>query len=82
MTKILKECNKAITKEIAKEFRNEAREIIKLTTDKHRQDFLCYYKKNQGNVCCLVLDTAKRDLIAEGLMTLKNGDGFGKPLIL
>jgi hypothetical protein len=77
---LIKECNKAITKEIAKEYREEARLIIKLTTDKNRQDFLDYHKKDQGNICCLVLDTAKRELIDEGKMNLNKNDGFGIPL--
>jgi hypothetical protein len=77
---LIKECNKAITYEIAKQFRKEAKEIIKLTTDKFRQDLIDYHNKDQGNICCLILDAAKRDLVDEGKMTFKEGDGFGKPL--
>jgi len=76
---LIKLCNKIITYEIAKQFRKEAKEIIKLTTDKHRQDFIDYHNKDQGNICCLVLDAAKRDLILEGKMILNINDGFGKP---
>lgn len=76
---LIKLCNKIITHEIAKQFRKEAKEIIKLTTDKHRQDFIDYYNKDQGNICCLVLDAAKQELIKEGKMILNAGDGFGKP---
>lgn len=77
---LIKECYKAITYEIAKQFRIEAREIITSTTDKYRQEFIDSHNKDQGNICCLILDTAKRDLIKEGKMTFKKGDGFGQSL--
>jgi len=78
---LIKECNIAIDKEIAEEYRQEAKKIIELTTDKHRQDFIKYYGGNHGNVCCLVLDAAKRDLVNEGKMTQNDSDGFGKPMM-
>jgi len=78
----LEKCNKAIQKEIAKDFHEEAKEIIQLTTDDVRKEFLEYYEANKGNICCLVLDKAKRDLIAEGKLTAKDDDAFGKPFML
>ena len=79
---ILEQCNKAIVKEIAKDFHLEAKEIIQLTTEDVRKEFLQYHKDDKGNICCLVLDKAKRDLIAEGKLTAKPEDAFGKPFML
>jgi hypothetical protein len=79
---ILKECEIAINKEIAEEFRKEAKEIIKLTTDDVRNEFLMHYNNNRGNISCLVLDKAKYDLIAEGKLVSKDGDAFGKPFMM
>ena len=77
---LIKECYKAITYEIAKQFRKEANEIITLTTDKDRQEFIDCHNKDQGNICCLILDAAKRDLVKEGKLTYKEGDAFGQSL--
>lgn len=79
---LLEKCNKAIVVEIAKEFREEAKEIILLTTNDVRKEFLSYHVKDQGNICCLVIDTAKRDLIAEGKLVANDDDAFGKPFML
>jgi len=76
---MMKELYKAVDKEIKLEAREEAKEIS-LTTDWHRKDFLKYHKKDQGNICCLVLDRAKQYLIMEGKMTLNKDDHFGHPL--
>lgn len=35
-----------------------------------------------GNICSLVLDKAKRDLVERGIMTVKEGDAFGHPFML
>ena len=79
---LYEKCKKAINNEIAKEFRNEAKEIMLLTTEKHRKDFIMYHEQDSGNICCLVLDAAKQDLIKEGKLVLNEGDGFGKPFML
>lgn len=79
---VLKDCETAITKEIAKEFREEANEIIRLASKEVRKEFLDYHKKGQGNICCMILDKAKRDLIAEGRMESNDDDAFGKPFML
>lgn len=79
---LLEKCNKAIEKEIAVEFREEAREVMKLTTEDIRKEFLEYYNEDKGNICCLVIDTAKRDLIAEGKLVANDDDAFGKPFML
>jgi hypothetical protein len=79
---LIKECNKAINREIAKEFREEAREIILLTTEDIRNEFLKYFNEDNGNICCLVLDKAKQNLIKEGKLELNDNDSFGKPFFL
>ena len=76
----MEEYYKAVDKEIREEAREEAKEILRLTTDWHRNDFLEYHKKDQGNICCLVLDRAKQYLILEGKVTLNKDDHFGHPL--
>ena len=65
--------------EIAEDYRKEAMEILQLTTNKHRNDFIEYHKQDNGNICCMVLDRAKYELIRNGKMTLKDGDVFGSP---
>jgi len=79
---IIKECNKVVNELIAKEFRMEAKEIIRLTTDLYREEFLLYHEQVKENICCLVLDKAKRQLIAEGKLKSKEEDAFGKPFML
>lgn len=78
--KLTKELKVAVKCTIRKDLRNEALNILSLTTDKNREDFLDYYKKDEGNICCLVLDFAKRDLVKEGKMKQNENDGFGKIL--
>ena len=76
----MEELNKAVDIEIKEEAREEAKEILRLTTDWHRNDFLEYHKKDQGNICCLVLDRAKQYLVMEGKMVQGEDDNFGKPM--
>lgn len=71
----------AIRSEIRKDLHHEAEIILMLTTDKNREDFLQYHKEDKGNICCLVLDYAKRDLVKEKKMIQNDNDEFGKPLI-
>lgn len=78
---VIKKCEAIIDSLIAVEFRDEAKEIMKLTTTKHRNDFIKYFKLDQGNVCCLVIDTAKCDLINNGVVFENNGNAFGNPLM-
>ena len=65
--------------EIAEEYRKEAIKILLLTTDEHRQDFVRKHKRDQGNICCLILDRAKYELVKEGKMNQNDNDGFGSP---
>lgn len=72
-----KKCKRAIKEEIAKQYRYEANIILDLSTKNIRKEFLKYHKKDQGNICCLVLDKAKQDLVNEGIMVQRDNDGFG-----
>lgn len=80
--KLITKCNNAVDKEIKKEARAEAKEILKFASEAEQQEFLDYHKKDQGNICCLVLDKLKRDLIKAGKLTKKADDNFGKPMFL
>jgi len=82
-TNLIKECKKAIRKEIAKQYYKESYLIIELTDDKNRNDFLKYHNEDKGNICCLVLDFAKQKLVTEGKLEQNKEDTFGKgPFIL
>ena len=76
-----KELKKAVQSEIRKDCWREAKIILSLTTDKNREDFLEYYLEDKGNICCLVLDFAKMELVKEKKMIQNDNDKFGKPLI-
>jgi hypothetical protein len=75
---LIEKCNKIIDKEINELYRDEAKEIIKLTTDKNREEFVEYYLSDIMNISCLVLDKAKSDLINEGILKYNKNDNFGK----
>jgi hypothetical protein len=79
--KLSKEIITAIRSEIRKDLYQEAKTILTLTTDKNREDFLQYHNENNGNICCLVLDFAKQELVKKKVMEQKDDDNFGKPLI-
>ena len=72
-----KKCKKAVNIEIKKEARKEANKILKLTTKGKRLEFLHYHLKDQGNICCLVLDKAKEVLVEYGMMVQGKDDNFG-----
>jgi len=79
---LLEECKKAVVHEVARDFHAEAKEIITLGTNDDRREFLKYYKEDKGNICCLVLDRIKRDLVAEGKMEQTPESAFGKAFML
>jgi hypothetical protein len=79
---LIAKCNKGVEKEVAPDFHDEAKEIIKLTTEEIRNEFLKYHNENKGNICCLVLDKAKQALVKEGKMESHPDDAFGKPFML
>jgi len=59
----MKEIKAAIQEQIREDCREEALQILELGDDKDREDFLKYHKQDDGNICCLVLDFAKKKLI-------------------
>ena len=74
-----KEIKFAIRKEIRKECRQEAIKILELGDDKDREDFLKYHQENQGNICCMVLDFAKKKLLDTGKWEYNPDDCFKNP---
>ncbi len=78
---LIKKCEEIVDSVIAKEYREEAKEVIRLTTNEHRKDLIKYFKLDQGNICCLVIDTAKRDLLKNGTVFENKGNSFGNPLL-
>jgi predicted nucleic acid-binding protein len=77
---LFENCKKAVRKEIRKDCWKEAYVILELCDEKDRQEFLKYSKKlDRGNLCCLVLDYAKKKLVAEGKMEQKESDCFHDP---
>ena len=78
MRKLSNKIIKAINVELREDVREEAKEILYLTTDKERNEFLEAHKQDKGNICCLILDYAKKELVAQGVMEQKDSDAFGK----
>jgi CRISPR/Cas system-associated protein endoribonuclease Cas2 len=75
------EIKKAVQSEIRKDCWREAKTILWMTTAKNREDFLQYHNEDKGNICCLVLDFAKMELVKEKKMIQNDNDNFGKPLV-
>jgi len=78
MNKITKKIEDIVNELIREESRKEALSILEKCTEEHFKDFLRYYKSNSDNVCCLVLDAAKIDLVKSGGMSQDDNDSFGK----
>jgi len=72
------ELKDAVNYEIREDLRYEAELILTMTTDENRKDFMKYHKQDNGNICCLVLDFAKRELVEQKKMIQNDNDGFGK----
>ena len=75
----MKEIKAAIKKELREDCREEALKILELGDDIDRQDFLRYHKKDSGNICCLVLDFAKKKLIEAEKWEYNPDDCFNDP---
>jgi len=73
-----KKCRKAVDIEIKEDARKEANQILKLTTKGMQLEFLYYHHKYQGNICCLVLDKAKEELVKNSIMVQGKDDNFGR----
>lgn len=81
MNNIDKNIKKIVTYEICKEARKEALEILKKCTKERFEEFIKYHNKDQGNICCMVLDSAKIELVSSGEMTHNESDHFGFNLL-
>jgi len=77
----LKRIRNAVRKEIRVDCRKEALKILELCDDKDREDFLKYHDEDKGNICCMVLDFAKKKLVEAGEMEQKEDDCFKDPNI-
>jgi hypothetical protein len=73
------ELKKVVQIEIRKDCREEAIRILELADEKDREDFLKYHRQDLGNLCCSVLDYAKKKLVEEGKIEQKEGDCFEDP---
>jgi len=76
---LFENCKRAVRKEIRKDCWKEAYKILELCDEKDRQDFMRYHNEDKGNICCLVLDYAKKKLVEEGKMKQKESDCFHDP---
>ena len=80
MSKFLsKEIKMAIRHELRQDCRQEAIKILELGDDKDRGDFLKYHNEDQGNICCMVLDFAKKKLIDAKKWEYNSKDCFNDP---
>lgn len=77
MRKLTPEIHKAVNETLNKDVRDEAFEILFLTSNKHRKEFLKMYEQDKGNICCLILDYAKKELVIRKILEQKENDGFG-----
>lgn len=68
---------KIVTKLIAKEFRDEALKVLFKSDAKRIGEFLYYYYSDSTNVACMVIDSAKNDLVKSGKMKQNKKDQFG-----
>lgn len=63
---------------LREDVRKEATEILTKCSDERYNEFMDYYNdKSKHNVCCLVLDFAKKELVEKGQMEQNLSDDFG-----
>lgn len=75
-TSLSEEIKLAIKIELRRDCWREAIKILELGDDKDRDDFLKYHQEDNGNICCLVLDFAKKKLVEAGKLEEKDDDYF------
>jgi len=66
--KLSEEIIKAVKSEIREDCVEDALKILELSDEKGRAEFMSYHYQNSGNICCMVLDKLKYDLIQAGEM--------------
>jgi hypothetical protein len=81
MNVIDKNIKKIVTDLIRKEARSEALEILEKCSEHRFNEFLAYHIKDSGNICCMVLDVAKSELVASNQMKHDVNDHFGSPYL-
>jgi len=62
---------------IKPEARQEALKIMTLASDKDLNEFIQYYNEKSYNVCCLIIDKVKTNLVEQNKLTQKPEDHFG-----
>jgi len=77
-SKLKIQLEKIVNKLVAKEFRGEALKILFKSDAKRLGEFLYYYHSDSTNVACMVIDSAKNDLVKSGKMKQNDKDNFGK----
>lgn len=75
---ITKEIRTAVRIQLRKDCRREALNILELCEDKDRKDFLEKHYSDDGSICCLILDFAKKKLVDKGILVQNDSDAFGK----
>lgn len=75
----LKAVNKAITIQIRKDLRKEAKEMVALAPEIMLDELLELHAKDNGNIFCLCLDVIKRDLVEAGTVKDTDFPSFGHP---
>lgn len=76
--KLKKYIKATITHEIKRSARKEAFKILEKSDAETVGRFLFYHHSDMGNICCLVLDTAKNNLVYDKKIKQRKGDSFGK----
>ena len=72
-----------IVKEVIKEdAREEALEILNLSTEVEIDEFIKFYDEYNYNICCLHLDFLKGKLVKEGKLTQKETDQFNGDIFI
>ena len=72
-----KKLKKMVFDLVKKECRAEALNILLKSSEKKIGEFLYYFYSDKFNVACMVIDSAKNDLVKSGKMKQKKGDHFG-----
>lgn len=61
-----------------KNIRDEAWYILMMAPKNFRKEFFSYEKIKKGNLCCLVVDSAKKYLVDNNVLKQRESDHFGK----
>ena len=65
---LTEEIIKAVKYEIREDCVDDALKILELSGELGRAEFMNYHRQDKGNICCLVLDKLKYELIKAGKM--------------